>query len=553
MRSPWYQLLAERPPDALVAIGGAGERRVSDLMDDVAAMAGALPVASAGSEILLLSADRYDFIVGLLAAWQAGHAVALPPNGQPETLRELAARPTVVHTVRDGVSPRAKGVARPLRFEGGRHLATLYTSGTTGGQRACPKTAAQILGEAALLAQLFGVREGDRVLATVPPNHIYGLLVSALVPLSTGAVLVRSTPLYAETVVAEARTHGATILVSVPAHLRGLSLAPQELPSLRLVFSSGAPLDPATAHRLSAIPGGYEILGSSETGGFASRRMGESAWRPFPGTQVSCGPNGGLLLASPFLEEGSAQPRPCADRIELLAGGTFRHLGRLDDVVKIAGKRVALSELEQALRLVPGVDDAAVLATDSNSLRGAEILAVVAGTGPTAADLRQALLQSFDPTVLPRRIKVVDALPHAENGKLSRARLLALFAHDERRRELPVTRLTSERSASRDTLAFEVQVPKDLSWLEGHFEDFPLLPGVVQLGVLVMGQCRLAWPDLGGLRRLSRVKFRKPIRGGDAVVLRIDRALPGHSVTYSIERAGQPCSSGTLDFAAGQP
>ena len=38
----------------------------------------ALPAAGPGSELLVICQDRYRFAVGLLAAWQAGHCVALP-------------------------------------------------------------------------------------------------------------------------------------------------------------------------------------------------------------------------------------------------------------------------------------------------------------------------------------------------------------------------------------------------------------------------------------------------------------------------------------------
>src|SRR5207302_4127752 len=110
--------------------------------------------------------------------------------------------------------------ARPLSLEASRHLVTVYTSGSTGPYQPCPKTAAQLLGEAALQAVTFGLQPSDRFLATVPAHHIYGLLFSVLVPLTAGAAFVRTTPLHGEAVVAEARANGATVLVSVPAHLR---------------------------------------------------------------------------------------------------------------------------------------------------------------------------------------------------------------------------------------------------------------------------------------------------------------------------------------------
>jgi hypothetical protein len=86
-----FQLLARHADEDLVAVGGDGERTAAALRRDVLAVAGRLPLPTEGAEIAVICADRYLFAVGVLAAWQAGHAVALPPNTQPETVRELSA------------------------------------------------------------------------------------------------------------------------------------------------------------------------------------------------------------------------------------------------------------------------------------------------------------------------------------------------------------------------------------------------------------------------------------------------------------------------------
>ncbi|MFY0542162.1 AMP-binding protein [Nannocystis pusilla] len=67
----------------------------------------------------------------------------------------------------------------------------------------------------------------------------------------------------------------ATVLVSTPAHLRGLTVLTRgDLPPLSRVFSSGAPLPRATADELLTKLGLQvtEVYGSSETGGIGWRR-----------------------------------------------------------------------------------------------------------------------------------------------------------------------------------------------------------------------------------------------------------------------------------------
>ncbi len=550
MSPPPFQLLVEHAQGAPVAVGAGTGRGAADLLRDVASLEAALPAPTPGSEVLIVCEDRYHFAAGLLAAWQRGHAAALPQNAQPETLRQLSQSAQVAACLHDGglaagldvraIAPAASPAAL-CPYEAGRKLLTLYTSGSSGLARACGKTAQQLLGEAELLRKTFSIGPQDRVLATVPAHHIYGLLFGVLVPLCSGAAFARSTPLHGEAVAAEARATGATVLVSVPAHLR--ALVP---PSVRLLFSSSAPLDGETARRLGeSCPGAWEILGSTETGGIAARRCGARRYRPLEGMVVTEGQLGQLLLDSPLLDADLPRPHPCADRIELFADGSFQHLGRTDGVVKVAGKRVALAELERRLREVPGVNDAAAVAVAADSARGTEIYAAVASAVVTPAGVRQALLQHFDPTVLPRRLRVLPALPRAANGKLSRAALLALF---EDRRHFPIRELSRARSAAGEVIELEVLVPPDLLWLRGHFDDFPLLAGVVQLNVLVVGESRRLWPDLRFVRRLSRVKFRRPVQPGETLLLRLARQEA--VVTFSLEHDRAACSSGTLEFSS---
>lgn len=55
-----------------------------------------------------------------------------------------------------------------------------------------------------------------------------------------------------------------------------------------------------------------------------------------------------------------------------------------------------------------------------------------------------------------------------------------------------------------------LSVAADCPWLEGHFPDRPVLPGVVQLRWAIQAAVRI-WPQLGDVSRLSNVKFQRPI------------------------------------------
>ena len=551
------ELLA-RPPGHLVALGDAGPRTNADLEADSARVARALRERPPG-DVLLIFEDRFAFAAALIGAWRARRTVLLPPNGQPDTIRTLARRPGVAAFLHDRPgSPEGEALASILAGPPEARaleplppdvlVATLATSGSTGGHELLPKTAAQLLGEAATLVAQFGLDASDRIVATVPSHHIYGLLFGVLAPLRAGAAFVRETPVHAEAVAATVDRHGATHLVSVPAHLRALeALSPAPHP-LRRVFSSGAALPADTARRVVRVLGVpvTEVYGSSETGGIGWREDPTAPWRPFAGVSVGADADGRLLLDSPLLAPGSPRPLPCSDRIALREDGRFDLLGRVDGAVKVGGKRVAIGEIEARALAVPGVRDAAAIAEPVDGARGTEIWLALAGTDVPAERVRSELARWLDPTTLPRRIRVVESLPREDNGKLTRRRLRALFVAGVRDIDPDVETVHADDTG--ETRTFGVVVPPDLSYFDGHFPGRPILAGVVQLHGLVLRQIVRSWPELGAPRRILRLKFMRVIGPGERLTLQLVRPARDRRVSFQILSAAAECASGTLVF-----
>ena len=170
------------------------------------------------------------------------------------------------------------------------------------------------------------------------------------------------------------------------------------------------------------------------------------------------------------------------------------------------------------------------------------------------ARLRAALLERFEPSCLPRRLLAVESIPREENGKLPRARMLALFGlrADERPLEaaLEFGALAREASGEPERVQVDVKLPEDWSWFDGHFEGYPVLAGAVQLKELVLPVVARAFPGLGSVESLQRVKFSGRIVPGDALTVVLERTRSRQRVHFEIRRHGELCSSGTLAFFA---
>jgi long-chain acyl-CoA synthetase len=331
------------------------------------------------------------------------------------------------------------------------------TSGSTGAPRGIAASSEALLADDAALTATMGLSGVDRMLATIPLSHSYGLASLALPALVRGTLLVipEAAGVY-DPFVTAART-GATFFPTVPAYLDALARLSDPPPppdSLRLVITAGAPLSAATSARFREVFGldVHVFYGSSECGGICYDREGGAAERgtvgaPVEGVRItlepvgagSAGAGGRVVVESPAVSSGYLP-----DPDERLAGGRFRAgdlaawrggelalQGRVDDLVNIKGKKVNPREVEGVLAGLPGVDEAAVLGVAVPG-RGEMLRAVVACRpgGLTAGEVVAWCRERLSAHKVPRSVILVAALPRNARGKLDRAALLALGTDD---------------------------------------------------------------------------------------------------------------------------
>ena len=336
----------------------------------------------------------------------------------------------------------------------------LCTSGTTGRPKLAMHRHADVrITCEGYAREVLDVQPGDRHLSVAPMFHAYGFGNSLSFPLAAGAeaVLEPTRPPTPALVAALMARHRPTLFFAVPTFFAALVAA--DIPDstfapLRQAVSAGEAL-PAELFSRFRERFGVEILdgiGSTElTHIFISNRTGHAV----PGASGSAVAGHAVRILD---EEGHAVPvetpgqlwvsGPAAatgywcrseetrrtfvgewvatgDLYSVDAGGVYRHVGRRDDMLKVAGEWVSPTEVESVMLGHECVAEAAVV----GAIAGDGLMRAVAFAVPRSGipfdvdgvlDRCRAELAGYK---RPRRIIVVETLPKTATGKVIRAEL----------------------------------------------------------------------------------------------------------------------------------
>jgi acyl-coenzyme A synthetase/AMP-(fatty) acid ligase len=314
----------------------------------------------------------------------------------------------------------------------------LFTGGSTGKPRVWSKSPHNLFAEAFYLKEKFSLSDQDIFVATVPPYHIYGLLFSVLVPFVAHARVLPDIYTFPQEIISITKKHKASVLVSVPIHYRALKVDNLSLPSLKVAFSSSGALDRSDGlhfYKKTGL-GITEIYGSTETGGIASRSISEQtdSWKPFD--VVSWKLTGSRLsvksdFTSPEMERDPDGFCPTGDEASEDKENRFVLLGRADGIVKVAGKRVDLLDIQNKIKTLPTVSDAVVVAFPTDKGRESVIAAAVA-CDLTETHLKKLLMDMLEPYAIPRRVEIVSSIARTATGKIDRRRIEKIFLTEKK-------------------------------------------------------------------------------------------------------------------------
>jgi long-chain acyl-CoA synthetase len=326
------------------------------------------------------------------------------------------------------------------------------TSGTTAAPRAIRFRSHQLLADCNQICDTMDISDDDLNFGVIPVSHSYGFS-NLLTPLiARGVPIVVSRDRTPRAVLADLARTGATVFPGTPAFYQAFcdigDVPP--LPKLRLCISAGAPLSSAVAKKFfekfkQPI---HSFYGASECGGICYDRHGTTfedslVGQPMQGVEVELiDPTESasqIRVRSAAVSDGYF-PEPNGQR---LGNGVFvpddlleRHdsalkiVGRISDVINVAGKKVNPAEVEAHLLRFKGVRQAVVFGRPTDAgLRNEEVAACVrASPDVSESDLLRFCRTTLSGWQVPKRIFIVDIIPTNERGKISRRELERQFS-----------------------------------------------------------------------------------------------------------------------------
>jgi long-chain acyl-CoA synthetase len=367
--------------------------------------------------------------------------------------------PVAVGPLNEQVEPE------PIDPEASQRIAALiYTSGTTGLPKGVMLTHRNLLFVAAVSAKIRSLTPEDRLYSVLPMSHAVGLSVVFLGALLSGATLYLSSRFDPVAALATLEKERLTVVLGAPsmfslladyAKMKGLTTL--EFPSLRIISSSGAPLQPVLKSQIESLFGmtlynGYGVTECSPNISQAvvgERRTDTSVGRVLAGVEVQLvgadqrpvaeGEVGELWVRGPNVMKGyyraSEETAAAINRdgwfntrdLARLENGYLFIVGRTKELIIRFGENVYPAEVEAVLNAHPAVVRSAVIGRTVDGTQGGEEVIAYVELAPSAkvaeTDLAQHAAKHLAPYKRPSQIVFVSAMPLTPTGKVIKGEL----------------------------------------------------------------------------------------------------------------------------------
>lgn len=524
------------------------------LMRDICAFNSNLKAQNLPCVEIYLSSS-YDFIVALFGAINAGiKAYILPKEARlglgvlindknfAEFLEEFS--------VDSGKLKRDFNNANLVDFFNESALDLPFFLSTSGSSKdsgdIIPKTLRQMICEAQILRETLGANENDTFIASATHQHLYGLTHKIFLPLIAKATILDNDLKFPELILEYCESNSDSrqknlILITSPTLLKYLSKQPnlRPLSKLKAIVSAGAKLDSAIrAHFRETINLDiFEVYGSTESGVVAFNAHFSDKLVPFRGVNLYVNSDSQLVIRSAWSVNALMSGDFISNDSAKLENGALILQGRMDRIVKFFERRVNLDSLEAQIRALAIIDDCFVGVLDRQNHAHCIITLSASGKELFLQNGKKGIVEAIK-TLKNKEIRhfhIRSKLPHNNQGKITKKDFVACVG------EKIVPKFEIIRADS-DLLNAKSYIDEGSFYFDGHFANFPLVPGFAEIGFVV--ELAKKYLNLGENFNIESVKFISFLRPFDAVEVQILRK--NNKLYFKIFSNEKECANGRI-------
>lgn len=448
--------------------------------------------------ILYVEDDLFLFSICFFALLQVKKEVILPQNFQKESFENFENISNVLITNLENLNNKKFTIVKipidlpcvAFNFIDMNHeFVSFFTSGSTSTPKKIKKEFKTLSLEIKNICntQKNLLEKEYAIVGSVAIHHIYGMLWRLLFPLATHKIIDFDLVYSPESLCQKQEDYENLLFVTTPSFLEKILKYKEQYNfknNILRIYTSGSLLKEdismGTFDLFKVSP--YEIFGSTETGGVASRQQKNGQlFHIFPPVEVLVDNENKIKIISDFAFQ---KPYQMQDEIVLNNDRTFLLKGRTDRLIKIAEKRVSLPELEKKYESFPLVQKCFCLDIgDKTPVLGA--LIVLSSEGKTflkahsklelLTTIHEYLLNFFSGGSIPKKTRFAYEIPMNTQGKILVNDIKKIFLNNV------AEPIIEDVNFSDDSFLAKLTFIKDSIYFDGHFPSFKILPGVVQV------------------------------------------------------------------------
>ena len=494
------------------------------------------------NKVVIVSEKNFDFVINFLASVFAGKEIFLLTDSKKISILDFD------FIKLDDVNLKSQQDFKSVPFnipDFDNTFLTLFTSGSTGLPKKVRKSLRNIIEEAVALMEVMGGDKDKRrqIITSTTANHMYGLSCWFMTALWGYEQFLLDTT---EVLYPDAVDLDDKVLISTPTFLdKFLKFDILMTNPPKLIMSAGDKLKISTYKYLESFNTCVlEIYGCTETGTIGYKKSSsDDVFACMPRTKIDVDENSQLVITSPYFLEDSIT---LFDVVEKINETSFIPSHRADRTLKIQEKRINAIEIENYI-LATGLIESCYCFKHGEKLACAAVLNErgkalyldkMGGRTNLIKQLKAVVKDKSE--IIPQKWRFVHEIPKTNMSKNDKEKINALF---DVNLSLP---LVLDYNRTTEEAIYDIVFSKCCNFFDGHFKDFPILPGVVQL-YFAHRFAKESFGDNILESPAKKVKFSHIIRPDEKIKLSLK--LSGRNIVFNYQKDNIICSSGIFEIS----